>query len=347
MEIIKNKVILSGMTLPELEDFVLENNEPKFRANQLHYWIYKKSVDSFDKMTTLSKDFRSRLSDIALISDTTIKQKLVSKDGTIKYLIEFPDKNSVETVLMSFDKRPNLTACVSSQIGCPIGCVFCATGQTGFTRNLLAKEMVDQILTIQRDTGLRVTNVVYMGQGEPLLNFDQVIKSIKIINTELEIGMRRITISTSGIVPQIYKLADENRQLTLALSLHAPNHELREKLIPVEKKYNLNEIIKALHFLTQKTGRRVTIEYILIEDQNDKPDHARQVNHLLKGLNYNTNLIPYNPVCKEFKAPSDQKIDEFKRILEQSGKKVTVRLERGQDILAACGQLNGSNFKIF
>lgn len=336
------KTILAGMTLSELEKFAEENNEPKFRAKQLHYWLYKKSVPEFDQMTNLSKEFRAKLNDIAEISNTKIKQRQISSDGTIKYLIEYPDGNVVETVLMRFDNRPNLTACVSSQIGCPVGCTFCATGERGFIRNLTAREIADQILTIQRDTGLTVTNVVYMGQGEPLLNFDQVINSINILNSELEIGMRRITVSTSGITPQIYKMADHNRQLTLALSLHAPNHEIREKLIPIEKKYHIEEVIKALHFLTEKTGRRTTIEYVLIDGINDDPDHARQINYLLKGLNYNVNLIPYNSTNREdFKAPSIKKINIFRYILEQSGKKVTVRLERGTDILAACGQLSG------
>ncbi|OGH95735.1 MAG: 23S rRNA (adenine(2503)-C(2))-methyltransferase [Candidatus Melainabacteria bacterium GWF2_32_7] len=344
MNTVNKKIILAGMTLNELEKFTEENNEPKFRAKQLHYWLYKKCVPEFDKMSNLSKEFRAKLNNIAQISDTKIKQRLISKDGTIKYLLEFPDGNVVETVLMRFDNRPNLTACVSSQIGCPVGCVFCATGERGFVRNLTAKEIVDQILTIQRDTGLIVTNIVYMGQGEPLLNLDEVLKSVHIINSELEIGMRRITISTSGIAPQIYKLADENRQLTLALSLHAPNHELRERLIPIEKKYNIEEVVKALHFLTEKTGRRVTIEYMIIDEINDSPDHAKQISYLLKGLNYNVNLIPYNSLNRDdFKAPSAKKINIFKYILEQSGKKVTVRLERGSDILAACGQLSGKS----
>lgn len=336
------KIILSGMNLSELEELAETLDEPKFRAKQLHSWLYKKCVSEFDQMTNLSKNFREKLKEVAQISDTKIQQRLISSDGTIKYLLEFSDGNSVETVLMRFDNRPNLTACVSSQVGCPVGCVFCATGERGFVRNLEVKEIVDQILTIQRDTGLEVTNIVYMGQGEPLLNYDNVINSVKFINEELEIGMRRITISTSGIVPQILKLSNENRQLTLALSLHAPNHEIRKQLIPVENKYHVEEVVKALHQLTQKTGRRVTIEYVLIDGINDTPELAKEMNYLLKGLNYNVNLIPYNSVNRDdFKAPSAKNINIFKYILEQSGRKVTVRLERGSDILAACGQLSG------
>lgn len=337
------KIILSGMSFSEIEKFIQDIDEPKFRAQQLHYWLYKKCVSDFDKMTSLSKLFRAKLNEIAQISTTNIKQKLVGKDGTIKYLLEFPDGNTVETVLMRFDKRPNLTACISSQIGCPVKCTFCATGRKIFVRNLDSREIVDQILTIQRDSGLEVTNIVYMGQGEPLLNYNQVIKSIRFINTELEIGIRRITVSTSGIVPQIYKLSEENRQLSLAISLHAPTHELRKQIIPIEEKYPIEEIMKSLHFLTKKTGRRVTIEYVLIHNFNDSADHARQVNSLLKGLNCNINLIPYNPVGNsEYKAPSSERVNKFRQILESGDKKVTVRLERGADILAACGQLNGN-----
>lgn len=339
---IQNKTILSGMTLAELEEFVLLHNEPAFRAKQLQYWLYRKHAKDFDSMSNLSKDFRKKLNDIAQITTTVIKQKQVSKDGTIKYLLEFTDGSTVETVLMSYDNRPNLTACVSTQVGCAIGCAFCATGKRGFTRNLTAREIVDQILTIQRDTGQTVTNLVYMGQGEPLLNYEETKKSINIINSELEIGMRRITVSTSGIVPQIYKMSEINRQLVLALSLHAPDHDLRKKLIPVEEKYPLDEVIKALKHYINRTKRRITIEYILIDGINDSVEQAEQVNKLLKGLKYNINLIPYNPVFgSEFKKPSKDRINKFKTVLEKTNASVTVRLERGTDIAAACGQLNG------
>lgn len=339
---ITNKTVLSGLTLPELEEFVLSNNEPKFRAKQLQYWIYKKHANDFAGMSNLSKDFRKKLEDIAIVSNTKIKQKLVSTDGTIKYLLEYPDGNVVETVLMSFEKRPNLTACVSTQVGCAVGCTFCATGKRGFFRNLSAREIVDQLLTIQRDTKLTVTNLVYMGQGEPLLNYDETIKSINIINTELEIGMRRITVSTSGIVPKIYQLTEMNRQLVLALSLHAPEHELRKQLMPIEEKYPVDEVIKAMKHYAEKTGRRVTIEYTLIDGVNDSVENAEAVNRLLKGLKYNINLIPYNPVCNDkFKKPSVERVNRFKSVLEEVERKVTVRLERGSDIAAACGQLSG------
>lgn len=338
----ENKKVLSGLSLAELEEFIVNSGEAKFRAKQLQYWICRKHASDFASMSSLSKDFRKKLEDIAIITDTKIKQKLISKDGTIKYLLEYPDGNVVETVLMSFDKRPNLTACVSTQVGCAVGCNFCATGKRGFIRNLKAREIVDQILTIQRDTGLTVTNIVYMGQGEPLLNYEETTKSINILNTELEIGMRRITVSTSGIVPKIYQLTEMNRQLVLALSLHAPDHELRKKLIPIEEKYPLDEVIKALKYYLEKMGRRITIEYTLIDGVNDTPEHAEKVNTLLKGMKYNINLIPYNPVCGDkFKKPSHERVEKFKNVIMKANKKVTVRLERGADIAAACGQLAG------
>ena len=336
------KIILSGMSLEELEDLMFRMGESKFRARQLHNWIYSKSVSSVDDMTNLSKKFREALKEIAVITDVKISQRLISSDGTVKYLVEYPDGNCVETVLMRFDNRANLTACISSQVGCAVGCKFCATGKRGFIRNLTGKEIIEQILTIQRDTGLKITNVVYMGQGEPLLNFENVVSSIDFLNKEFEIGIRRITVSTSGIVPKIYELAKLNRQLTLALSLHAPEHELRKKLMPIESMYHLDEVIKSLRYLTEQTGRRVTIEYTVIDHVNDSIEQAKEVNKLLKGLNCNINLIPYNPVENdEFRKPDINRINKFKYILEQSGKKVTVRLERGADIMAACGQLSG------
>ena len=344
MKTIDGKYILSAMNKEELESMVVELNHPKFRAQQLHFWLFNKSVNDFDEMTNLSKDFRADLKKHSIISDTKIKQRLISKDGTIKYLLEFADGNAVETVLMRFDNRPNLTACVSSQVGCPVKCVFCATGQRGFIRNLSKREIVDQILTIQRDTGLKVTNIVYMGQGEPLLNYENVVDSIKFINENLEIGKRRITVSTSGIVPNIKRFADEHDQLTIALSLHAPTHELRKQLMPIENKYNLEQVIDSLHYFVNNTKRRVTIEYTLIAGINDSPEMAKKVNQLLKGLNCNINIIPYNPACDDqFKAPSLDSINMFRYILEQSGKKATVRLERGSDIMAACGQLSGQS----
>ena len=334
--------ILSGLNLEELEKITSELGASKFRARQIHNWIYLKSVSDIDQMTDLSKKFRDELKTVAIVSDTKIKVKQVSSDGTIKYLLEYPDGECVETVLMRFDNRANLTACVSSQVGCAVNCSFCATGKRGFIRNLTYKEIIEQVLTIQRDTGLKVTNIVFMGQGEPLLNLENVLSAMKIFNEDFQIGARRLTVSTSGIIPQINKLADIDMQSTLALSLHAPNHEIRSKLMQIENKYPMDQLHKALKNYTDKTGRRITIEYLLIKDLNDTTESAKQLASYLKDIKCNINLIPYNPTEKnDYQRPSNNSIIKFKYLMEHSGKKVTVRLERGADIDAACGQLRG------
>ena len=337
-------MILAGLRLYELENLMQKLKATKFRAKQIHNWIYFKSVSTIDEMTNLSKDFREELKKIAKVTETKIKKKQVSKDGTIKYLVEYPDGECVETVLMRFDNRANLTACVSSQVGCAVNCSFCATGKGGFKRNLTYQEIIEQVLTIQRDTGLKVTNIVFMGQGEPLLNLDNVLKALEIFNEDFQIGARRITISTSGIIPGIDNLANMNLQSTLAISLHAPNHNLRKEIMPIENRYNINDLKKALKNYIDKTGRRITIEYILIHGFNDTPQVAKELAYFLKDLKCNINLIPYNSVIEnDFKKPSNNDIMKFKYLLEHSGKKVTVRLERGADIDAACGQLRGKN----
>ena len=335
--------ILSGLSQAEIEKITTELNASKFRARQIHNWIYLKSVSSIDEMTDLSVKFREELKKVAKVSAVKIKVKQVSSDGTIKYLLEYPDGECVETVLMRFDNRANLTACVSSQVGCAVNCTFCATGKRGFIRNLDYKEIIEQVLTIQRDTGLKVTNVVFMGQGEPLLNLDNVLKAMQIFNEDFQIGARRLTISTSGIIPQINRLAELDMQSTLAISLHAPNHKIRQQLMPIENKYNMDELKKALKNYVDKTGRRITIEYLLIKDVNDTVESAKQLAYYLHDLKCNINLIPYNPTEKnDYKRSPNDRIMKFKYLLEHSGKKVTVRLERGGDIDAACGQLRGS-----
>ncbi len=334
--------ILSGLSLEEIKAITDELHATAFRARQVHNWIYHKSVSTIDEMTDLSLKFREELKKIAKVSDVKIKVKQESVDGTLKYLIEYPDGECVETVLMRFDNRANLTACVSSQVGCAVNCSFCATGKRGFIRNLTYKEIIEQVLTIQRDTGLKVTNVVFMGQGEPLLNLDNVIKAMHIFNDNFQIGARRITVSTSGIVPQIYKLADIDMQSTLAISLHAPNHEIRRQLMQIEDKYNMDELKKALKFYIEKTGRRITVEYLLIKDLNDTVAAAKELAEYLRDIKCNINLIPYNPTAEnDYQRPTNNSIMKFKYLLEHSGKKVTVRLERGADIDAACGQLKG------
>ena len=333
---------LSGLNQAEIEQITDELKASKFRARQIHNWIYLKSVSSIDEMTDLSVKFREELKSVAKISEVKIKVKQVSTDGTIKYLLEYPDGECVETVLMRFDNRANLTACVSSQVGCAVNCSFCATGKRGFIRNLTYKEIIEQVLTIQRDTGLKVTNVVFMGQGEPLLNLDNVLKAMEIFNEDFQIGARRLTVSTSGIVPNINKLADLDMQSTLAISLHAPNHNIRKMLMQIENKYPMDELKKAMLNYVEKTGRRITIEYLLIKDLNDTIENAKELALYLHDIKCNINLIPYNPTEKnDYQKPSNNSIMKFKYLLEHSGKKVTIRLERGADIDAACGQLRG------
>ena len=329
-----------GKNLQELEEFMLANDQSKFRAKQVYNWIYLKSVSTFDEMTDLPISARELLKEKTKLCSIFIKDKQVSQDGTMKFLFELKDGNFAEAVLMRFDNRANLTACISTQVGCPMGCEFCATAKLGFKRNLDVDEIIQQIFLIQADTGLKVTNIVYMGQGEPLLNFDNLIGSIKIFREQFQIGARRITVSTCGIIPQINKLADLDFQSTLAISLHAGDQETRANIMPVAKKYGFEELLSCLKKYTEKTGRRVTIEYVLIKDVNDGLEDAKRLAYAISKLKSNVNLIVYNQNEKSnFKKPSKENVMKFKYILEVSGKKVTVRLERGADIDAACGQL--------
>lgn len=338
---------LSGLTLKEIEEFVLSLGLPKFRARQIHTWIYVKYAQSFDEMTDLSKEIREILNQRASVGLLKLAHLQVSSDGTRKYLFELPDGKYVESVLMSFEDRPTFSACVSSQVGCAVGCTFCATGYLGFKRNLTSQEIVDQVLCIQRESGRRVANVVYMGQGEPLLNVDEVIKSLHTMNESVGIGARHITVSTSGIVPGIHRLAEERIQCTLALSLHAPDTETREEIVPITKKWSIDELVHALNHYYDQTGRRITIEYVLLAGVTDSPEQAKELAELVKDIHCNINLIPYNPTAALdgtilYKRPSLEAQHRFKRIAESTGKTVTIRLERGTDIDAACGQLHNT-----
>ena len=335
------KQTLTRLSQEELIKYIESLGEKKFRANQIFSWIWAKNASSFDDMTDVKKEFRALLNDKAQIFDCKIKTRQISSDGTVKYLIEFSDGLCAETVLMRFDNRSNLSMCVSSQVGCKMGCIFCATGKNGFKRNLLPHEIVSQILLAQIDTGLKITNVVFMGQGEPLDNFENVKKAIQLINQNLQISIRRITLSTSGIIPKINELSESDLIPTLAVSLHAANHEIREKIMPVEKKYNIEKLKTALLNYSKKTKDRITIEYILIKDLNDTKECALELIEYLKDLKCNINLIPYNSVDNNFQKPDKKTMMKFKYFLESAGKKVTIRLERGADIDAACGQLAG------
>ena len=345
------KTYLSGLSEAELIELTKTLKWPSFRGKQLHSWIYKKWISSFDEMTDINIKDRNLLKERFAISPLSLSQKQVSKDKTIKYLWELTDGNVVESVRMYLEDHDSYSACISSQIGCAVGCPFCATGKLGFKKNLKASEIVDQILGIQRDTQERINNIVFMGQGEPLLNYSEVLKAIHLIKDSISIGGRRITISTSGVVPQINKLANEKLQVTLAISLHAPDQKTREILVPISQKYKLNELMKSLHYYYEKTSRRITIEYVMLEDINDSPDKAKQLADLIRGLHCHINLIPYNEIKLtstsqalsshlHINRPNNKKTKKFKEILEnKSGKKVTIRKERGTDIAAACGQL--------
>ncbi|MBL0184651.1 MAG: 23S rRNA (adenine(2503)-C(2))-methyltransferase RlmN [Candidatus Obscuribacter sp.] len=335
---------LSGLSLEEITTFITELGLPKFRAKQIHSWIYAKWAGSIDEMTDLSQELRNKLKAVAEVPLLKIAHLEVSRDGTRKYLFELPDGQLIESVLIAFDDRPSLTACLSSQVGCAVGCTFCATGYLGFKRNLTSQEIVDQILAIQRESGQRVGNIVYMGQGEPLLNCKEVIKSLHLVMESVGIGARHITVSTSGIVPGIDALARENLPITLALSLHAPDTETREEIVPITTKYPIHQVMEALHNYVDTTRRRVTIEYVLLEGVNDSEAQARQLAELCRDLHCNINLIPFNPTMNKegvvlYGRPDIKTQQRFRDISGRSGKTVTIRLERGTDIDAACGQL--------
>lgn len=335
------KEALIGKSMDELRTLVTEMGEPAFRAEQLHQWLYVKCVRDFEQMTNLKRVFRTKLEEQYQIGSLTIAEKEVSRDGTTKYLFRLPDGKVVESVLMYFEERGTYAICLSTQVGCAVNCHFCATGKLGFMRNLSIGEITEQYLYVQGDSGKEIRNIVFMGQGEPLLNYDNLLSAIHLLNKSAEVGMRHITISTSGIVPRIYDLAKEDMQLTLAVSLHAPDDTTRESFMPINKKWPLDELMPALHHYVTQTNKRLTIEYILLEGINDSIQHAHTLGALLEGLKCNVNLIPYNPIGDSygFKRPSNNAVHRFREALSTYGKKVTIRVERGADIAAACGQL--------
>lgn len=341
------KKALSGLTLDQLVEFATASGLPAFRGKQLHTWIYAKYATSFDEMTDLSRETRELLKSKAQIQLLKLAHLEVSRDGTRKYLFELPDGKLVESVLMSFDDRSSLSACVSSQVGCAVGCTFCATGYMGFKRNLTSQEIVDQVMSIQRQSGQRISNIVYMGQGEPLLNVDNVTGSIRTLMQSVGIGARHITVSTSGIIPGIRALAREELQITLALSLHAPDNLTRDVIVPINKKFPVDELLDSVRQYYDATGRRITIEYVLLAGVTDSPEQARELAEMVRDIHCNVNLIPYNPTSAgdgvvAYERPSLEAQHRFKRIAESSGKTVTIRLERGTDINAACGQLHNN-----
>ncbi len=330
------------LTYEELVEEVNNLGLERYRTDQVLDWIYQKHVFHFEKMTNLSKEHHRLLSQHFTVELPKILDKKVSKvDKTTKYLFELKDGNSVESVLLFHEGYA--TACISTQVGCPIRCSFCATGQSGFVRNLEVGEIVSQILAIEVDSKQKIRNIVYMGMGEPLLNYENVVKSVRILNHKKmkNVGIRRITISTVGIPEKIIKLGQEGLDFNLAISLHASSNEKRMRIIPTASKYTIEEILEAAKEFQKNTDRRVTIEYILIREFNDFDEDARRLAKILKDLKMKVfvNLIPVNPAVIGVERPSLWKINRFKEILLESGIEAEVRQEKGVDIEAACGQL--------
>ena len=329
------------MDLEELKEVMEAAGEKSFRAKQIYEWMHGKLARDFDEMTNLSKALREKCRETYLLTVLKpVKVQESSLDGTKKFLFELPDGNTVESVWLKY-KHGN-SVCISSQVGCRMGCRFCASAIDGLVRPLTPSEMLEQIYAITLLTGERVSNVVVMGMGEPLDNYNNLIKFIKLLTDEngLHISQRNVTVSTCGLVPQMEKLADEGLQITLALSLHAANDEKRRQLMPVAKKYSLEEVIDACAYYFEKTGRRITFEYSLISGKNDGEKDAKELARLVGHLNCHVNLIPVNPVKeRDFVSSSSEKVLAFKNKLEKYGINVTIRREMGRDIDGACGQL--------
>ena len=332
--------------LTELKQELQNLGEKPFRAEQIFKWLYIEKVKDFNEMTNLSLELREKLKQNYTICNYNILKKQESKDGTIKYLFDVLDGNAIETVLMSY--HHGYSICVSSQIGCKMGCKFCASTGINFIRSLTSGEIVEQILAVEQDTGFRISNVVFMGIGEPLDNYENVVNAIHIINNQkgLNIGARHISISTSGLVPQIYRLAEENIQCTLSISLHATNNKKRSNMMPVNNAYPIEELMQACRDYIKKTNRRISFEYALAKDNNDNLEDAKELVKLLKGMICHVNLIPINKIENgQFTKATNENIMKFRDYLNEHGIVATIRRELGSDIDAACGQLRRKNLK--
>ncbi len=328
--------------ITEMENF----GEKKFRAEQIFKWLYVDKVKEFDEMTNLSLELREKLKQNYTMCNFKILKKQESADGTKKYLFDVLDGNAIESVLMQY--KYGKTICVSSQIGCKMGCKFCASTGIKFVRSLTAGEIVEQVLAVEQDIGDKISNIVFMGIGEPFDNYDNVMKAIKILNNQkgLNIGARHISVSTSGLVPMIYKFADEDYQCTLSISLHATNEEKRSKMMPINNRYNIKELMEACKYYINKTNKRISFEYALAKDNNDNLEDAKELVKLLKGMLCHVNLIPINKIENgEFTKSSNDNIIKFRDYLNDNGIVATIRRELGSDIDAACGQLRRKNLK--
>lgn len=331
---------IKNYDLDDLKTKLEELGEKKYRAEQIFNWIYKEKVTSFDEMTNLPIDLRNKLKENFDMHNFNIITKQESKDGTKKYLFDVLDNNAIESVLMQY--KYGKTICVSTQIGCKMGCKFCASTGVKFARNLEAGEIVEQLLAIERDENIRISNLVFMGIGEPLDNYDNVMQAIKILNNQkgISMGARHISISTSGLVPKIYELADKNIQCTLSISLHSSTDEKRSEMMPVNKIYNIEELMKACKYYIKKTNRRISFEYALAKDNNDNLDDAEKLAKLLRGMLCHVNLIPINKIENgKYSKSTNENIIRFRDYLNSRGIVATIRRELGADIDAACGQL--------
>ncbi len=335
---------LKDYTLEKLEYLVKEElGEPKFRAKQIFTWLYR-GVRSFDEMTDLSKALREKLKEGYSLGNLNIAEKYCSSiDETRRYLLQLEDGNHIESVLMKY--HHGYTICISSQVGCAMGCAFCASTRGGKVRNLTAGEIIGQVMGVEQDLGERISNIVMMGIGEPLDNFDAVVDFLEIVNHPLgmHIGHRHISLSTCGLVPRIKELAEKELQITLSVSLHASNNQTRSEIMPINRRYPIEELLDACQYYIAKTNRRISFEYTLIQGVNDTPEEAKALLRLLKGMLCHVNLIPVNPVKETwFRQGSKKSIEAFQHILEQGGITATVRREMGSDIRAACGQLRAA-----
>ena len=335
---------IKDYNLEQLKDELESLGEKKYRAEQIFKWIYVDKVNSFDEMTNLSISLREKLKNNYSINNFKVIKRQVSSDGTQKFLFDILDGNAIESVLMKY--HHGNTICVSSQVGCKMGCKFCASTGIKFVRSLSAGEIVEQVLAVERESGEKISNIVFMGIGEPLDNYDNVIHAIRILNNPkgLNIGARHISVSTSGIVPRIYDLAKENIQCTLSVSLHATNNEKRSQMMPISKKYSIEELIKACKDYINITNKRISFEYALAKDNNDNLEDAKQLVSLLKGMLCHVNLIPINKIENgNFVKSSNENIIKFRDYLNDNGIVATIRRELGSDIDAACGQLRRKN----
>lgn len=338
-----------NLTHEELENYFTSKGEKKFRATQIFEWLYRNRVDSFDQMTNVAKKTIEELKTDFYFGSLEIALKQVSLDGTTKYLFRLNDGKLIETVLMRHNYGNSI--CVTTEVGCNMGCSFCASGELGKVRNLELAELVEQVLMVQKDLDKvyeRISNIVVMGIGEPFDNYDNVLKFLKVVNFPkgLEIGARHITVSTCGIVPKIKEFASFELQVNLAISLHAPNNNLRSKIMKINKVYPIEEIMDAVKYYLEKTNRRVTFEYILLKDVNDSIQCAKELSHLIKGMNAYVNLIPYNEVTtKSYRKVTRETAEQFFKILDDNHIQATLRMEHGADIDAACGQLRAKKMK--